>query len=59
MRAWAIKFKSGYLSCDGNYDILTAAHLYLNKESAEDELDTVDEHVVEVEIKEKNDERQN
>jgi len=55
MRAWAIKFKSGYLSscCDGDYGILTAAHLFLNKESAEFELDTsVDEHVVEVEIKE-------
>ena len=51
MRAWAIKYKLGYLSCDGDYDILTVAHLYPNKESAEDELES-DEHVVAVEIKE-------
>jgi len=52
MRAWAIKYKLGYLSCDSDYDILTEASLFPTKESAEDELDSVDEHVVEVEIKE-------
>ena len=52
MRAWAIKFKSSYLSWGADYDILTAASLFPTKESAEDELDSVDEHVVEVEIKE-------
>ena len=51
MRAWAIKYKSSYLSWDADYDILTTAHLYLNKENAEDKLES-DEHVVEVEIKE-------
>ena len=58
MRAWAIKFKSGYLSWDADYDILTAARLFPTEESADFELEA-DEQMVEVEIKEKNDERQN
>ena len=51
MRAWAIKYKSSYLSWDADYDILAAARLYLNKENAERLLYN-DEQVVEVEIKE-------
>ena len=52
MRAWAIKHKLGYLNGADEYDILTTAHLYLNKEGAEFELVSAAEQVVEVEIKE-------
>ena len=51
MRAWAIKFKSGYLGWDSDYGVLTAARLFPSKKGAEFELES-NEQIVEVEIKE-------